>query len=95
MVFEGTSHFMFRDGLIARYEENFDRGMALAQQDFAAERIKKVLLKLADRQNASAGCQGAFAAVRVSACAPLPLVARPRRFRPDLHLCRRAAVAQW
>ena len=27
--------------------------MALAQQDFAAERIKKVLLKLADRQNAS------------------------------------------
>ena len=37
------------DGLIARYQENFDRGMALAQQDFAAERIKKVLLKLADR----------------------------------------------
>ena len=27
--------------------------MALAQQDFAAERIKKVLIKLADRQNAS------------------------------------------
>jgi hypothetical protein len=52
VVFEGTGHFQFRDGLIARYSEVFDRGMALAQQDFAAERIKKVLLKLADRQNA-------------------------------------------
>jgi hypothetical protein len=57
VVFEGTSHFVFRDGLIARYEENFDRGMALAQQDFAPERIKKVLLKLAGRQNASAAAQ--------------------------------------
>ena len=53
VVFEGTSHFVFQDGLIARYSEIFDRGMALAQQDFAAERIKKVLKKLADRQNAS------------------------------------------
>src|SRR4051812_6849110 len=57
VVFEGISHFVFRDGLIARYEESFDRGMALAQQDFAAERIKKVLLKLAARQNASAAAQ--------------------------------------
>ena len=57
VVFEGTSHFVFRDGLIARYEENFDRGMALAQQDFAAERIKKVLIKLAARQNAGAGAK--------------------------------------
>jgi hypothetical protein len=53
VVFEGISHFVFRDGAIARYAESFDRGMALAQQDFAAERIKKVLRKLADRQNAS------------------------------------------
>jgi hypothetical protein len=53
VVFEGIGFFQFRDGLIARYAEVFDRGMALAQQDFAAERIKKVLLKLADRQNAS------------------------------------------
>lgn len=57
VVFEGTSHFVFRDGLIARYEESFDRGMALAQQDFAPERIKKVLLKLAARQNASVEAQ--------------------------------------
>ena len=57
VVFEGISFFTFRDGLIARYSESFDRGMALAQQDFAAERIKKVLLKLAGRQNASAAAQ--------------------------------------
>ena len=57
VVFEGISFFQFRDGLIARYCEAFDRGMALAQQDFAAERIKKVLIKLAARQNASAGAK--------------------------------------
>ena len=82
VVFEGISHFQFRDGLIARYAEVFDRGMALAQQDFAAERIKKVLLKLADRQNAEPGGEGASGAVRLTrgvspgACAACPLVAR-------------------
>ncbi len=57
VLFEGISHFAFRDGLIGRYEEAFDRGLALAQQDFAAERIKKVLLKFAARQNAGAAAQ--------------------------------------
>lgn len=57
VVFEGVSHFVFRDRLIAHYSETFDRGMALAQQDFAAERIKRVLVKLADKQNASAEAQ--------------------------------------
>lgn len=57
VVFEGTSHFVFRDGLIARYSEMFDRGLALAQQDFAPERIKRVLMKVADRQNATAAAQ--------------------------------------
>lgn len=57
VVFEGISFFSFRDGLIARYSEVFDRGMALAQQDFAPERIKKVLLKLAARQNAGDGAK--------------------------------------
>jgi len=57
VVFEGISFFTFRDGLIARYAESFDRGMALAQQDFAAERIKKVLVKLAARQNAGAAAK--------------------------------------
>jgi SnoaL-like protein len=52
VVFEGIGFFQFRDGLIARYSEVFDRGMALAQQDFAAERIKRVLAKAVERQNA-------------------------------------------
>ena len=100
VVFEGIALFMFRDGLIARYAEVFDRGMALAQQDFAAERIKKVLIKLADRQNASAGAKEHLAAVRRElprACAASPLVARIAPFPavicaipPDA-----AAVAQW
>ena len=51
VVFEGTSFFTLRDGKIARYAEVFDRGVALVQQDFAAERLKKVLAKAAARQN--------------------------------------------
>ena len=47
VVFEGISHFVFRDGLIARYEEAFDRGMALAQQEFEPERLRKIGLKYA------------------------------------------------
>ena len=54
VVFEGTSQFKFRDGLIGRYSEVFDRGIALAQQDFAAERIRRVLVKAIDKQNATA-----------------------------------------
>ncbi len=85
VVFEGTAHFTFRDGLIARYEENFDRGMALAQQDFAAERIKKVLIKLAARQNAERGRKGASGAVWMTAAAlapPASVWQGSRRFRP-------------
>ncbi|WP_034464186.1 nuclear transport factor 2 family protein [Afipia sp. P52-10] len=67
VVFEGTGHFQFRDGLIARYSEVFDRGMALAQQDFSAERIKKVLLKLAARQNATAEAKVHLARLAVAA----------------------------
>jgi ketosteroid isomerase-like protein len=64
VVFEGTSHFVFRDGRIARYSEVFDRGLALAQQDFAAERIKRVLLKVAERQNATAAAKDHLARLR-------------------------------
>jgi ketosteroid isomerase-like protein len=52
VVFEGTSFLTFRDGKIARYAEVFDRGVALVQQDFPPERLKKVLAKAAARQNA-------------------------------------------
>ena len=67
VVFEGIAFFQFRDGLIARYSEIFDRGMALAQQDFAAERIKRVLVKLAARQNAGPAAQEHLARLAASA----------------------------
>jgi len=51
VLFEGMSCFHFRDGLIAHYCEAFDRGMALVQLDFPAERIKRVLEKAAAAQN--------------------------------------------
>jgi hypothetical protein len=57
VVFEGTSFFTFRGDKIARYAEVFDRGLALVQQDFPAERLKKVLIKAAARQNAGAAAQ--------------------------------------
>ena len=47
VVFEGIAFFTFRDGLIARYSESFDRGMALAQQAFEPERLRKIALKYA------------------------------------------------
>jgi hypothetical protein len=56
VVFEGIGHFVLRDGRIARYCEVFDRGLALAQQGFAAERIKRVLEKAAARQNGTPEC---------------------------------------
>ena len=40
-VFKGMSRFELRDGLIARYTEVFDRGLALAQLDFPPERIAR------------------------------------------------------
>jgi len=57
VVFEGTSFFTFAGDRIAHYREVFDRGLALVQQDFAAERLKKVLVKAAARQNAGAECR--------------------------------------
>ena len=57
VVFEGTSHFVLRDGQIQRYSEIFDRGLALVQQDFAAERIRRVLVKTAEKQNAGDGAK--------------------------------------
>jgi|HubBroStandDraft_6_1064221.scaffolds.fasta_scaffold385295_2 hypothetical protein len=53
VAFEGIGHFALRDGRIARYCEVFDRGLALAQQGFAPERIKRVVEKAAARQNAT------------------------------------------
>ena len=47
VVFDGISRFELRDGRISRYSEVFDRGMALAQLDFAPERLKKLALRYA------------------------------------------------
>jgi ketosteroid isomerase-like protein len=48
VVFEGISRFRLKDGRIAHYSEVFDRGSALAQLDFAPERLKKISLKFAN-----------------------------------------------
>ena len=44
--FDGISRFRFApDGLIERYDEAFDRGVALVQLGFPAERIRRILEK--------------------------------------------------
>jgi hypothetical protein len=48
VAFEGIGRFEMENGRIRRYSEVFDRGMALAQLDFAPERLKKVALKYAN-----------------------------------------------
>jgi hypothetical protein len=51
VLFEGISCFRFRGELISHYSEVFDRGVALAQLAFPAERIKRILEKAAESQN--------------------------------------------
>jgi hypothetical protein len=54
VMFEGISQFWFAEnGLIARYSEAFDRGVALVQLGFPAERIRRVVEKAAALQNAT------------------------------------------
>ena len=54
VVFEGISCFDFTDGLIAHYREAFDRGVALVQLGFPADRIRRILEKAAAAQNQTA-----------------------------------------
>lgn len=54
VVFEGISRFRFRGGLIEHYDEAFDRGVALVQLGFPAERIQRILEKAAAAQNDTA-----------------------------------------
>src|SRR3954451_11335743 len=52
VMFEGISQFrLAEDGLIAYYGEAFDRGVALVQLGFPAERIKRIVEKAATAQN--------------------------------------------
>ena len=57
VVFEGMSLFEFRGDRIAHYSEAFDRGVALVQQEFPAERLRKILVKTAQAQNATPACR--------------------------------------
>ncbi len=47
MAFDGIGRFDLEGGRITRYSEVFDRGMALAQQEFEPERLRKIGLKYA------------------------------------------------
>jgi hypothetical protein len=47
VTFDGIGRFDLEDGRIKRYSEVFDRGMALAQQEFEPERLRKIGLKYA------------------------------------------------
>ena len=54
VMFEGISQFRMAGALIGHYSEAFDRGVALVQLGFAAERIRRVVEKAAAAQNQSA-----------------------------------------
>lgn len=47
VVFEGISCFRFAGPLIEHYREAFDRGVALVQLGFPAERIRRILERAA------------------------------------------------
>lgn len=49
VAFEGMSRFKLEGGKIKHYAEVFDRSLALAQLDFAPERLKKIATKYASR----------------------------------------------
>jgi len=49
VAFEGMGRFEIADGLIRRYDEVFDAGMALVQLGMPAGRIAKILARLAGR----------------------------------------------
>ena len=50
VFFSGISRVRLRHGLIERYGEVFDRGIALAQMNFAPERIAKSLARWAEEE---------------------------------------------
>lgn len=51
VFFSGICQIRLQEGLIARYGEVFDRGSALAQMNFAPERIAKSLLRWAREED--------------------------------------------
>jgi hypothetical protein len=57
VLITGISCFRFEGDQIAAYRETFDTGIALAQLDFPADRLKRVLDKEAAAQNATPGAR--------------------------------------
>ncbi len=53
VYFAGIAQVRLKDGLIARYGEVFDRGVALAQMNFAPERIAKSLARWAEEEKSA------------------------------------------
>ena len=53
VFFSGISQVRLKDGLISRYDEVFDRGIALAQMNFAPERIAKSLARWAEEEKSA------------------------------------------
>jgi len=49
IIFQGMSRFRLKDGMIQRYDEVFDMGIALSQTAFAPDRIAKIVAKAAGR----------------------------------------------
>ncbi len=49
VAFDGMSRFEIEHGLIRRYDEVFDAGIALVQLGMPGERIAKILTRFADR----------------------------------------------
>jgi len=50
IFFSGIAQLRLEDGLIAHYGEVFDRGVALAQMNFAPERMAKSLARWAEAE---------------------------------------------
>ena len=48
VMFEGMSRFRLNKGMIKRYDEVFDMGIALRQSAFAPDRISRIVGKAAD-----------------------------------------------
>lgn len=60
IAFEGMSRMTLEDGLIARYAEVFDRGVAFTQLGFAPGKVHRLLEKYAEAQNAAPGMRPHF-----------------------------------
>jgi hypothetical protein len=54
VYFDGISLFRFSYGLIAEYREAWDRGVALVQLGFPAERIRRIVERAASARNMTA-----------------------------------------